>query len=241
MSLEDISIHYPPPTWEDTFKRAMPELKAISDFLKKQGRYYPENKNIFKAFWLTPINKVKVVIVGQDPYHTTLPDGRPKATGLSFSVRRDDHAVPPSLKNIYKELEGTVEGFVKPAHGCLDNWAIQGVLMLNKCLTVLPGKANSHGKLRVWGGFIDKVLEDISASVSKDNEEGRARANICFLLWGKDAQTVEDSLGDRSVIFTASHPSPLSAQRGFFNCRHFPMVNEYLISKGCEPINWCDL
>lgn len=249
-SIVDIArIH--PPGWKAVFTttkknkhgkvktRVRPELKliqeAIDEFIKERkeddpdddGEIYPNQRDIFAAFKLPP-EKIKVVILGMDPYQTSsyIDDQVvPKATGLAFSVRRND-AIPKSLISIYKELQNTVLGFAVPDHGNLEEWSRQGVFLLNACLTVNPGKSGSHKK--IWTGFIKIVLEYIR-KINRD---------CVFVLWGKQAQEYKQILGDKVKILEAAHPSPLSANRGFFGCDHFNQINLFLKSKGVEPINW---
>lgn len=183
---------------------------------------YPPQNEVFSAFSLTEFNQVKVVILGQDPYH------RPnQAHGLSFSVK-PPVTPPPSLVNIYKELSTDIEGFVIPYHGYLVEWAKQGVLLLNTVLTVEEGKANSHANWG-WETFTDKVIAQLNAY----------RENIVFLLWGSHAQK-KGAFIDRNkhCVLTAPHPSPLAAHRGFFGCHHFSKANEYLKAHGMAEINW---
>ena len=183
---------------------------------------YPPQNEVFRAFSLTEFDQVKVVILGQDPYH------RPnQAHGLSFSVK-PPVTPPPSLVNIYKELSTDIEGFVIPHHGYLVEWAKQGVLLLNTVLTVEEGKANSHANWG-WEAFTDKVIAQLNAH----------RENIVFLLWGSHAQK-KGAFIDRNkhCVLTAPHPSPLAAHRGFFGCHHFSKANEYLKAHGMAEINW---
>jgi uracil-DNA glycosylase len=176
---------------------------------------------IFNALNSTPLDSVKVVILGQDPYH-----GPGQAHGLSFSVPRGV-PVPPSLQNIYKELESDL-GLMPPAHGDLSSWARQGVLLLNAVLTVEAHKAGSH-QGQGWEQFTDRVV-----SVINDTKDG-----VVFMLWGSYAQK-KGAVIDRSrhLVLTAPHPSPLSAYRGFLGCLHFSQCNEYLQSQGTAPIDW---
>lgn len=231
-SLERIALEAKPPTWEKVWYDSYHELKDVSEILDNQektyGQYYPLKRDIFNAFWLTKLDNVKVVILGQDPYHQTISvngEAVPRATGTSFSVRRED-AIPSSLKNIYTELANTVRGFVRPDHGDLSEWADQGVLLLNTCLTVRPGVAGAHKD--IWLGFISKVFKAIAAS----------NPYCIFLLWGRDAQKIKPMLGERSIILEAAHPSGLSASRGFFGCNHFNETNKHLIRLGKTAINW---
>lgn len=201
-----------------------PYFKALSDFLHREkaaGKViYPPGSMIFKAFELTPVDSVKVVILGQDPYH-----GPGQAMGLSFSVPSDVPA-PPSLKNIFREISDDL-GIRMSGNPNLEPWARQGVLLLNTSLTVQSGMANSHSRIG-WGEFTDAVIKYIS-----DNCEG-----VVFLLWGRFAQS-KKSLIDQSKhhVLEAAHPSPL-AGGAFFGCRHFSKTNKILVEEGKTPINW---
>ncbi|EJH2590783.1 uracil-DNA glycosylase [Vibrio parahaemolyticus] len=183
---------------------------------------YPPAKDVFNAFRFTEFNDVKVVILGQDPYH-----GPNQAHGLCFSVL-PGIKTPPSLVNMYKELAQDIEGFQIPQHGFLQSWAEQGVLLLNTVLTVEQGKAHSHSKTG-WETFTDRVIEAIN-----QHQHG-----VVFLLWGSHAQK-KGRFIDRSkhYVLAAPHPSPLSAHRGFLGCKHFSQANQLLASQGKEPINW---
>jgi uracil-DNA glycosylase len=189
---------------------------------KEQGKtIYPPGSLIFHAFEATPFDQVKVVILGQDPYH-----GPRQAHGLSFSVQRFVYP-PPSLVNIFKELHEDV-GMLIPAHGHLESWARQGVLLLNASLTVRAGEPMSHSKVG-WQHFTNATIEKISAQ----------KKNIVFILWGKFAQDKMILIdGTKHLILKSAHPSPLSATNGFFGCRHFSKTNEYLMKNGIDPINW---
>lgn len=182
---------------------------------------YPKAEDIFNAFHLTPINKVKVVIIGQDPYHEP-----GQAHGLSFSVKPGID-IPPSLVNIYKELHDDLGCFI-PNNGYLVKWAEQGVLLLNTILTVRAHQAMSHSKIG-WEEFTNAAIKAL-------NKEDRP---IVYLLWGKPAQMKKEMLTNpKHLILTAPHPSPLSAYRGFFGCKHFSKANEFLIKNNIQPIDW---
>lgn len=183
---------------------------------------YPPKDAVFSAFSTTAFADVKVVILGQDPYH-----GPNQAHGLCFSVL-DGVKPPPSLANIYKELARDFPDFKIPSSGNLTHWATQGVLMLNTVLTVEAGQAHSHAKLG-WESFTDKVIDVVNAHLS----------NVVFLLWGNHAQR-KASVVDTSkhLVLKAPHPSPLSAHRGFIGCGHFSQANQYLQSKQLNPIDW---
>lgn len=209
---------------QDEFEKDyMKSLKAFLVEEKKSGKIiYPKNEDIFNAFELTPFDKVKVVILGQDPYH-----GDGQAHGLSFSVE-NGVKFPPSLQNIYKELVTDIEGFKIPNHGNLSNWAKQGVLMLNASLTVRANEAGSHQK-QGWEIFTDKVIETIS----------QEKEDIVFILWGKFAQVKETLIDTKKhVIIKTAHPSPFSAYAGFFGSKPFSKTNKILKDLGKEEIDW---
>ncbi len=201
-----------------------PYYKELFRFVKEEyGRYviYPNADDIFNAFHFTPLSKVKVVILGQDPYHNV-----GQAHGLCFSVKPDVE-IPPSLVNIYKELEADL-GCKVPNNGYLKKWADQGVLMLNTVLTVRAHQAASH-QGKGWEQFTDAVIEAVNA---QDRP-------IVYMLWGKPAQSKIPMLtNSKHLILKAPHPSPLSAYRGFFGCKHFSQANEFLEKNGLEPIDW---
>ena len=183
---------------------------------------YPPERDVFNAFRTTEFGNVKVVILGQDPYH-----GAGQAHGLAFSVQ-PEIAVPPSLVNIYKELATDIEGFQIPQHGYLQHWAEQGVLLLNTVLTVRAGVAHSHATLG-WETFTDEVIRQLD----------KEREHLVFMLWGSHAQKKGAFIDrNRHLVLTAPHPSPLSAYRGFFGCKHFSQTNAYLQAHGLEPIDW---
>ncbi len=199
-------------------------FSKIVNFLHKEkgdGRtIYPPGSLIFNAFRLTPFSKVKVVILGQDPYH-----GPGQAHGLSFSVP-DGVTPPPSLKNIYKEIESDL-GITLKKNGNLEAWANQGVFLLNAVLTVRAAQAASHSNIG-WNLFTDSVIKAIS-----DQKEG-----VVFMLWGNFARSKRDLIDhNRHLVLEAAHPSPL-ARGAFFGCRHFSKCNEYLISRSLQPIDW---
>lgn len=200
----------------------MVELKRFLLAEKARGaRIFPRGSEYFRALDLTPLEAVRAVILGQDPYH-----GEGQAHGLCFSVR---HGVrtPPSLENIYKELESDL-GIKCPRHGFLEHWAEQGVLLLNSVLTVEKGRAASH-QGKGWERFTDAIVRAVNAK-----EEP-----VVFLLWGSYAQRKASFVdGSRHLVLKAAHPSPLSAHSGFFGCRHFSKANAFLESKGLAPIDW---
>jgi uracil-DNA glycosylase len=182
---------------------------------------YPPGNLIFNAFWQTPFNKVKVIILGQDPYHNP-----GQAHGLSFSVP-PGVPLPPSLQNIFKEIADDMGGTIPPS-GDLTHWAQQGVLLLNAALTVRQNEPASHAKIG-WTEFTDAVITTLS-----EEKEG-----LIFLLWGKFAQEKQRLIDEtKHTVLKAAHPSPLSAYKGFLGCRHFSRVNEILISQGHPPIQW---
>ncbi|WP_017444697.1 uracil-DNA glycosylase [Gayadomonas joobiniege] len=193
---------------------------------KAQGKViYPPQAQIFSAFEATELADVKVVILGQDPYH-----GAGQAHGLCFSVP-PGIKVPPSLKNIYKELSSDIPGFKVPEHGCLTSWAAQGVFLLNTVLTVEAGKAHSHAKSG-WETFTDAVIEKIN----------QHKTGVVFMLWGAHAQKKGAAIDTkRHLVLQAPHPSPLSAHRGFLGCQHFSQANQYLQKQGVKPIDWSSI
>lgn len=214
-------------TWSDVLKeeKAKPYFQAILQFVKEQrtaGKsIYPPEPDVFNAFKLTPFDKVKVVIIGQDPYH-----GPNQAHGLAFSVQ-PGIIKPPSVRNIFRELHDDI-GFKIPKDGYLEPWAKQGVMMLNTTLTVERGKPLSHAKIG-WEQFTDRVIQ-----ILNDQKKG-----IIFLLWGAHAQRKGQSINpNQHHILTAAHPSPFSAERGFFGCRHFSKTNKLLRDMGKEEIDW---
>lgn len=190
---------------------------------RQQGKVvYPPEDDVFSAFTATPLDQVKVVILGQDPYH-----GPDQAHGLSFSVK-PGVKTPPSLANMYKELATDIEGFTIPEHGYLQSWAEQGVLLLNTVLTVEQGNAHSHAKIG-WETFTDKVIEHIDQEC-----EG-----VIFLLWGAHAQKKGKKINtQKHHVLKSAHPSPLSAYRGFFGCQHFSQTNTLLQAMNKTPITW---
>lgn len=208
---------------EEFEKDYMKNLKSFLQEEKQSGAVvYPKGADIFNALNTTPFDKVKVVILGQDPYH-----GAGQAHGLSFSVQRGV-TVPPSLKNIYKELETDIEGFKTPQHGNLTHWAEQGVLLLNATLTVRASEAGSHQK-RGWEIFTDEIIKALSEK----------REHIVFLLWGKYAQQKAELIDQKKhYVLTAAHPSPFSAFNGFFDSKHFSKANQLLVQNNLTPIDW---
>jgi uracil-DNA glycosylase len=216
------------PSWlavlNDEFdKDYMVQLRAFLKEEKQAGsKIYPKGADIFNAFQKTPFTNVKVVILGQDPYH-----GENQAHGLSFSVQKGI-TIPPSLRNIYKELTTDIPGFVTPDHGNLTEWAEQGVLLLNASLTVSAGIPGSHQK-KGWETFTDMVIKTLS-----DKKEG-----LVFILWGAFAQAKAELIDKtKHHIIKSPHPSPFSADRGFFGSKPFSKTNEILKKEGKKPIDW---
>lgn len=202
-----------------------PYFKKLSEFVKSQRdskTVFPPPDKVFTWTHFHPIRETRVVIIGQDPYH-----GPGQAHGLSFSVQKGV-AIPKSLQNIYKELQSDIEDFKHPGHGELTGWSRQGVLMLNACLTVNKGEPNSH-QGKGWENFTDAVISWISKNVNK---------NIVFILWGKFAQKKSSLIEKRHKILTSAHPSPFSADSGFFGCKHFSQTNAYLRSQKLKEIDW---
>ena len=216
------------PGWKAVLKDefSKPYFLQLVTFLKTEKAVgktiYPPGKLIFNAFDQTPFEELKVVIIGQDPYH-----GEGQAHGLSFSVPAGIKP-PPSLVNIFKEIQQDLGIEMPPGYGNLEKWAKQGVLLLNAALTVRAGEAFSHAKYG-WAEFTDEVIRKISDE----------RTGIIFLLWGKFAQEKQALIDEtKHFILKAAHPSPLSAHTGFFGCRHFSKTNQLLMQHGQQPIDW---
>lgn len=211
------------PALAPEFKK--PYYRELYGFVREEyGKavIYPPAEDIFNAFHFTPLGEVKVLLLGQDPYHNVN-----QAHGLSFSVPTNQREIPPSLQNIYKELESDL-GCSIPNNGYLKKWADQGVLLLNTVLTVRAHQANSH-QGRGWEQFTDAVIQAVNA---QDRP-------VVYFLWGRPAQMKASMLTNpKQLILKAPHPSPLSAYRGFFGCRHFSQANEFLKANGVAPIDW---
>lgn len=215
------------PSWKELLSEEFDKeyFKNLTDFVRNEyleSTIYPPAKFIFNALDSTPVNKVKVVILGQDPYH-----GPDQAHGLSFSVP-EKVSIPPSLLNIYKEIESDL-GTKRNSSGNLQRWADQGVLLLNATLTVranLPLSHHNHG----WEVFTDTIISKLS----------KTKTDLVFLLWGSNAQKKIPLIATNKnhLILRSPHPSPLSAYNGFFGCRHFSQTNIFLLANGQEPINW---
>ncbi|PMH10822.1 uracil-DNA glycosylase [Vibrio splendidus] len=217
-----------PKTWESIIndEREKAYFQSVLAFVEQQRNsgktIYPPQEQVFSAFDMTPFESVRVVVLGQDPYH-----GVSQAHGLAFSVL-PGVKIPPSLRNMYKELAQDIEGFEIPSHGYLDSWASQGVLMLNTVLTVEEAKAHSHAKCG-WETFTDAIIAELN----------QRSEPIIFLLWGAHAQKKGQAIdADKHHVLTAPHPSPLSAHRGFFGCQHFSTTNKLLSSMDQQPIDW---
>lgn len=232
-SWEQVLSNYVPPTWGSAFARSAGERKTIAEVLTKKelpkyGELFPEKEKIYRAFELTPLPRVRVVIVGQDPYPQRAKNGLPKAQGLSFSVSPNDPEIPASLKNIYKELKAEYpETFTIPKHGDLSKWAKQGVLLLNMALTVAPGVRNAHKG--VWKPFIYKIIKEIVEKYPQ----------TIFVLWGGDAEKLRSQLGNLKAL-VSNHPSPESVNKGgnFMGNGHFLKINQILEERGEQPIDW---
>jgi uracil-DNA glycosylase len=213
--------------WQEALKDEFrkPYYKELYDFVREEYNtttVYPPADDIFNALHFTPLNEVKVVILGQDPYHNVH-----QAHGLCFSVLPDQPEIPPSLQNIYKELQSDL-GCNIPNNGYLEKWARQGVLMLNTVLTVRAHQANSHQN-KGWEHFTDAIIREVN----------KIDRPVVYLLWGRPAQSKIPMLTNpKHLILKAPHPSPLSAYRGFFGCKHFSQTNEFLKSHGLEEIDW---
>jgi uracil-DNA glycosylase len=215
------------PSWQATLAQEfeLPYMQALKTFLRDEKGLnkiiYPDASNFYHALETTPLEEVKVVILGQDPYHQ-----RGQAHGLCFSVQ-PSVKVPPSLMNIYKELESDL-GIERAEHGYLENWAKQGVLLLNAVLTVEDSKANAH-QGKGWEQFTDKIISTVNEQCD----------HVVFMLWGSYAQKKGAMIDARKhLVLKASHPSPLSAYRGFLGCQHFSKANSYLTQHGRRAIDW---
>lgn len=215
-------------TWHEIIEQEKQQsyFQYIEQFVateRAEGKViYPAEQDVFNAFDSTPFNQVKVVILGQDPYH-----GPDQAHGLSFSVL-PGVKTPPSLANMYKELATDIPGFEIPNHGCLQGWADQGVLLLNTVLTVERGQAHSHAKIG-WETFTDRIIDTLD----------RHLEGVVFLLWGAHAQKKGKRIDDeKHYVLKSAHPSPLSAYRGFFGCQHFSQTNLLLKQMNKPEINW---
>ena len=213
--------------WADALKDEFrqPYYRELYNFVREEyakTTIYPPSEDIFNALHYTPLSEVKVVILGQDPYHNVH-----QAHGLCFSVLPDQPEIPPSLQNIYKELEEDL-GCKIPNNGYLEKWAKQGVLMLNTVLTVREHQANSHQN-KGWEQFTDAIIREVN----------KIDRPVVYLLWGRPAQSKAAMLDNpKHLILKAPHPSPLSAYRGFFGCKHFSQTNEFLISHGLGAVYW---
>ena len=216
------------PSWkailQDEFRKEY--FQNITEWIKTErlsGKtIYPAGQHIFNAFEQTPFDRVKVVLIGQDPYHNP-----GQAHGLSFSVQ-EGIKPPPSLVNIYKEIYSDLGLRLNPSYGNLTQWAQQGVLLLNAALTVRANEPGSHAKIG-WAQFTDAVIQTISVK----------KSNVVFLLWGRFAQEKQILIDDRKhCVLKAAHPSPFSVEKGFYGCRHFSKTNEYLVKHGIDPIDW---
>jgi len=216
------------PGWQEILEQELEKdyMQSLRNFLKQEKEtgqvVYPRSADVFNAFRHTPFDIVKVVLLGQDPYH-----GPGQAHGLSFSVQKGV-PIPPSLRNMYKELASDIPAFKVPVHGDLSSWADQGVLLLNATLTVRAHQAGSH-QGKGWENFTNHVISALSAE----------KKGLVFLLWGKFAQNKAQLIdATKHNLLKAAHPSPLSAHNGFLGCRHFSKTNEILLAQGQAPIDW---
>ncbi|MCA9034268.1 MAG: uracil-DNA glycosylase [Planctomycetaceae bacterium] len=213
-----------PECWKDALcdefaRDSFLRLQQFVDAERRQYQVFPAEKDVFNALQFTPLSTLKVVILGQDPYHD---DGQ--AHGLSFSVQRNV-PLPPSLRNIYRELQDDL-GIEPAGHGCLQSWAEQGVLLLNTVLTVRAHEAFSHRK-KGWEQLTDRIIQCANEC-----------PNVAFVLWGKPAQQKKSLIASHHLIIESAHPSPLSARRGFFGSKPFSQINAYLIKSGLASIDW---
>ena len=226
MSITEIATTATPRSWRNLFCQHKDEFDNIDKILNKTNKkFFPLKKHIFRAFELTSLEEVRVVIVGQDPYHQLKNNGYPRAQGLSFSVSKDDE-IPSSLQNIYKEIKNNYPDYVIPKHGDLTKWAQQGILLLNTSLTVNPNEPGKQGLL--WYGVLTRIIDAI----------GEVRPKCIYVLWGNHAKELMEFIPKTSIILTAAHPSGFSANRGFFGCGHFSQINKILSGMGEEEIDW---
>lgn len=214
-------------SWRQVLKMEFNQeyIQDLTTFIKAERlnhKIFPSNAMLFAALNITPFEEIKVVLLGQDPYHQP-----GQANGLSFSVPPKT-TIPPSLRNIYKELESDIDGFTIPSHGNLRRWATQGVLLLNTTLTVRANQAGSHQK-KGWEKLTNSIIQKIS-----DDKKG-----VVFILWGKAAQNKIQLINqEKHCIISSAHPSPLSVYRGFWGSKPFSKTNDFLIKQGKKPIDW---
>ena len=205
---------------EDEFSKTyFRKLQEFVDTERTQHRVFPDAGDVYRAFELTPLQDLRVLILGQDPYHDD-----DQAHGLSFSVRHG-MKLPPSLRNIFKELHSDL-GITPPSHGCLEAWARQGVMLLNRVLTVRAHQSHSH-RAKGWEEFTSRIIQAINQ-----------QSHVAFVLWGKPAQEIAGTIDDRHLVIESPHPSPLSAYRGFFGSRPFSRINSFLKQTGQQAIQW---
>lgn len=223
-SVYDVATKYTPVSWEETFKKADAELRLVSEVVANKERVcgkksYPPRELLFEAFHRVRLTDVKVVIIGQDPYYDN------KAVGMAFSMDRTRRA-SPSLKTVYRELQRTMPGFIPPEHGDISEWCNQGVLLLNRALTVQPSKGGSH--LGEWSGFTRRVIDAIC----------EANTNVVFMMWGNPAKEAEEMISGRALKLMCGHPSPQNRKKDFYGNDHFKLANEHLVKHGKTPIDW---
>jgi len=225
-SVYDLAYNLTPRGWEDVFEESKDNLKSISDKLDNQGEFYPPKRFIFRSLEIIRPEDVKVVILGMDPYPGDYA-GQPYANGLSFSVNSDIplSQIPGSLKNIFKELKEDIPS-TNITSGDLTSWSKNGILLINASLTCKPkAGSGSHGSM--WYGFIEKIIDKV-----------KKNGNVVYILWGKEAEKFSSRIGNKGVKLTATHPSPLSAHRGFFGCKHFSAINKCMEYWGYPKINF---
>jgi len=230
-SIARVAKECPPPDWQAVFEEAQSEIAHISRLIEEQekihGSIVPQKRDIFRAFYLTPLSRCRIIIIGQDPYYQMLNNGYPRAIGLSFSLRPHD-TVTVSLRNIYKELQREDPDFIIPNHGDLSYWASQGVLLLNMSLSTIPNKANAHKGL--WNGFIDIVIKHILKEVKKP----------IVMLWGREAQQLVVNVPSikKAEILECPHPATRNFHDPFIGNNHFLKANWYLQQAGLDIIDW---
>lgn len=227
-TLLDIITKKPIQEWHQVFQESYNDLVRINNYLldieRQGGMWFPLKKNLFRSIELLPPKEVKVVIIGQDPYPGTGPNGDPIAIGLSFATEKQNK-IPASLSGVYKVMQKTIVGWQYPSHGDLTCWVKHGVLLLNKCLTLNPGAPGSHKDL--WGEFVTRIIHYLD----------KVNPNCVYLLWGNHAQEMTKYISSKHVLMS-SHPSPMGIYHGFINCNHFNEANDILIAQKKSPIDW---
>lgn len=235
-----------PETYENVFYETIEELEDIHVLINKSKKIYPSKEKIYYALECTPLDKIKVILIGLEPFSSTSPKtGKGIAQGLSYSVDKGEN-IPPATKNIYKELERDIDNFTIPNHGDLLNWTKEGVLLLNLSLTVLPNESNSHKG--VWMPFVIELIKFIMNNQTnivimlwgKDIQNYKSYFGKKYISWGKDIQNNKGQLNNKNLILEAGHPNPFTVKT-FVGCSHFSKCNTFLEKVGRTPVNWNSL